>query len=92
MTYQPGWYPDPHAPHQVRWFDGHQWTQHARPVGTQQPVTRKLSTGTIVLIVVGAILLLCAIVVLVIGVVALVAFVANIAQGVVCGESPHYCT
>ncbi|MFJ4109087.1 DUF2510 domain-containing protein [Oerskovia enterophila] len=90
MTHQPGWYPDPYDPRLVRWFDGEQWTQHSQPV--QPPPSRKLSTGSIVLIVVGAILLLCAIVAMILGVVALVAFFANIAQGVVCGESPHYCT
>ena len=40
------------------------------------------------LIVVGVILLLCAIAVIVAG----FAFVAYMIQGVVCGESPHYCT
>jgi hypothetical protein len=27
----PGWYPDPQAPGQIRWFDGNRWTEHARP-------------------------------------------------------------
>jgi hypothetical protein len=27
----PGWYADPWLPHQVRWFDGVQWTPHAAP-------------------------------------------------------------
>ena len=30
----PGWYADPHAPHQWRWFDGRQWTAHTAPVAT----------------------------------------------------------
>ena len=25
---QPGWYPDPHARHELRWFDGLRWTEH----------------------------------------------------------------
>jgi hypothetical protein len=25
---QPGWYPDPWQPYQLRWFDGYQWTPH----------------------------------------------------------------
>lgn len=25
---QPGWYTDPGAPHQVRWWDGKAWTEH----------------------------------------------------------------
>ena len=25
---QPGWYPDPWNPHNVRWFDGRQWSPH----------------------------------------------------------------
>jgi Protein of unknown function (DUF2510) len=28
MTTQPGWYPDPQAPHRTRWWDGGQWTSH----------------------------------------------------------------
>jgi len=89
VTHQPGWYRDPYAPQRVRWFDGQQWTQHSQPVqASPSPPSRKLSTGSIVLIVVGVILLLCAIAVIVAG----FAFVAYMIQGVVCGESPHYCT
>ncbi|MFE8954883.1 MULTISPECIES: DUF2510 domain-containing protein [Streptomyces] len=30
MTPPPGWYPDPHAPHLERWWDGTVWTEHRR--------------------------------------------------------------
>ncbi|MEU6472881.1 DUF2510 domain-containing protein [Streptomyces massasporeus] len=30
MTPPPGWYPDPHAPHLRRWWDGTAWTEHRR--------------------------------------------------------------
>ncbi|MFD8251953.1 DUF2510 domain-containing protein [Streptomyces werraensis] len=30
MTPPPGWYPDPHAPHLERWWDGTVWTGHRR--------------------------------------------------------------
>ncbi|MEU0753057.1 DUF2510 domain-containing protein [Streptomyces albogriseolus] len=30
MTPPPGWYPDPHAPHLERWWDGTSWTDHRR--------------------------------------------------------------
>ena len=30
MTPPPGWYPDPHAPHLPRWWDGTAWTEHRR--------------------------------------------------------------
>ena len=30
MTPPPGWYPDPHAPHLQRWWDGTAWTEHRR--------------------------------------------------------------
>ncbi|MGX1121689.1 hypothetical protein RKD37_007052 [Streptomyces ambofaciens] len=36
MTPPPGWYRDPSAPHQERWWDGAAWTEHRRapePVG-----------------------------------------------------------
>ncbi|MGZ3114538.1 DUF2510 domain-containing protein [Streptomyces sp. H62] len=46
MTPPPGWYPDPSAPHQERWWDGTAWTEHRRAPGpagygappAQQPV------------------------------------------------------
>ncbi|MFF0682120.1 DUF2510 domain-containing protein [Streptomyces tendae] len=31
MTPPPGWYRDPSAPHQERWWDGTAWTEHRRP-------------------------------------------------------------
>ncbi|MGC9377160.1 DUF2510 domain-containing protein [Streptomyces sp. MH13] len=34
MTPPPGWYHDPSAPHQERWWDGTAWTEHRRPPGT----------------------------------------------------------
>jgi hypothetical protein len=30
---QPGWYPDPHARHELRWFDGLRWTEHVSDGG-----------------------------------------------------------
>ncbi|MFC7984921.1 DUF2510 domain-containing protein [Streptomyces sp. NPDC057336] len=33
MTPPPGWYPDPSAPHQERWWDGTAWTEHRRVPG-----------------------------------------------------------
>ncbi|MER6108054.1 DUF2510 domain-containing protein [Streptomyces hirsutus] len=33
MTPAPGWYPDPHAPHLERWWDGTAWTEHRRTPG-----------------------------------------------------------
>ncbi|MFJ6073103.1 DUF2510 domain-containing protein [Streptomyces sp. NPDC093065] len=36
MTPPPGWYRDPSAPHQERWWDGTAWTEHRRapePIG-----------------------------------------------------------
>ncbi|MBC2866730.1 DUF2510 domain-containing protein [Streptomyces mexicanus] len=45
MTPPPGWYPDPSAPHLVRWWDGTAWTDHRRPAETPpeppQPVFRQ---------------------------------------------------
>ncbi len=29
-TVAPGWYPDPHSPGQVRWWDGSQWTEQTQ--------------------------------------------------------------
>lgn len=31
----PGWYPDPHARHELRYFDGGQWTHHVSDHGVQ---------------------------------------------------------
>ena len=33
----PNWYPDPHNPAVVRWWDGQRWTEHIRPVQQQPP-------------------------------------------------------
>lgn len=37
MSPPPGWYPDPRAPHDERWWDGTAWTEHRRPVGPAGP-------------------------------------------------------
>ncbi|GAA1409723.1 MULTISPECIES: DUF2510 domain-containing protein [Oerskovia] len=93
MTYQPGWYPDPQDQRRVRWFDGIRWTEHWQPGAVPPPARpRTMGGGTIALIVVGAIVLLVAMVVVVVVVVAVFAGFADIVQGVVCGEAPHYCT
>jgi hypothetical protein len=43
MTTPPGWYPDPSAPYQERWWDGTAWTEHARaplaPAAVPVPVS-----------------------------------------------------
>ncbi|AQS70482.1 DUF2510 domain-containing protein [Streptomyces pactum] len=50
MTPPPGWYRDPSAPHQERWWDGTAWTEHRRapeptgfgaPPPPQQPVPQQ---------------------------------------------------
>ncbi|GGX09793.1 DUF2510 domain-containing protein [Streptomyces lomondensis] len=39
MTPPPGWYPDPHAPHLQRWWDGTAWTEHRHaPEAPADPV------------------------------------------------------
>jgi hypothetical protein len=38
----PGWYPAPEGPYE-RWWDGYQWTPHARPLSILVPT--RLSTG-----------------------------------------------
>ncbi len=48
MTPPPGWYRDPSAPHQERWWDGTAWTEHRRapePVGYGPVVGRASQTG-----------------------------------------------
>ncbi len=30
-TPEPGWYPNPEVPSQIRWWDGNQWTDHTAP-------------------------------------------------------------
>ncbi|MFJ1981435.1 DUF2510 domain-containing protein [Streptomyces albogriseolus] len=40
MTPPPGWYPDPHAPHLERWWDGTSWTDHRRtPAAASAPAS-----------------------------------------------------
>ncbi|MFE4463475.1 DUF2510 domain-containing protein [Oerskovia sp. NPDC056781] len=93
MTYQPGWYPDPQDQRRVRWFDGNRWTEHWQPATVARPARpRTMSGGTIALVVIGALVLLVAMVLVVVAVVAVLAGFADIVQGVVCGEAPHYCT
>ncbi|GHD24303.1 membrane protein [Streptomyces violarus] len=47
MTPPPGWYPDPHGPHQERWWDGTAWTEHRRaPGATAGPVPPPPGGGT----------------------------------------------
>ncbi|WP_282089321.1 DUF2510 domain-containing protein [Streptomyces tendae] len=48
MTPPPGWYRDPSAPHQERWWDGTAWTEHRRapePVGYGPAVGPAAQTG-----------------------------------------------
>lgn len=45
MTPPPGWYPDPHGPHQERWWDGTAWTEHRRAPGAT-PVPPPPGGGT----------------------------------------------
>ncbi|MEV5762451.1 DUF2510 domain-containing protein [Streptomyces tendae] len=48
MTPPPGWYRDPSAPHQERWWDGTAWTEHRRapePVGYGPAVGQAPQTG-----------------------------------------------
>ncbi|WP_432119475.1 DUF2510 domain-containing protein [Streptomyces sp. bgisy032] len=63
MTPPPGWYPDPHAPHQQRWWDGAAWTEHRRapeaPAAVPPPdggTGRTGRTKVIVLTAAGAVL------------------------------------
>ncbi|MFD3516470.1 DUF2510 domain-containing protein [Streptomyces sp. NPDC058657] len=37
MTTPPGWYQDPSAPAQERWWDGSAWSAHTRAPGGQEP-------------------------------------------------------
>ncbi|MEU3851392.1 DUF2510 domain-containing protein [Streptomyces sp. NPDC029554] len=47
MTPPPGWYPDPHAPHLQRWWDGTAWTEHRRtPEAPTVPVPTPAGGGT----------------------------------------------
>jgi hypothetical protein len=62
MTPPPGWYPDPHAPHLQRWWDGTAWTEHRRaPEAPTGPVPPPPAGGTgrakaVALIAAGAVL------------------------------------
>ncbi|MGH9106009.1 MAG: DUF2510 domain-containing protein, partial [Acidimicrobiales bacterium] len=44
---EPGWYSDPGAPGQWRWWDGQAWTEHAvaYPAGKRRPGWRKRGRG-----------------------------------------------
>ncbi|MFF7896613.1 DUF2510 domain-containing protein [Streptomyces sp. NPDC007907] len=44
MTPPPGWYPDPHAPHRQRWWDGTAWTEHRSAPGA--PAAPPPGSGT----------------------------------------------
>ncbi|MFN8126424.1 MAG: DUF2510 domain-containing protein [Candidatus Nanopelagicales bacterium] len=37
----PGWYPDPKGMPQERYWDGHSWTDHTRPMTIVLPPKRK---------------------------------------------------
>lgn len=59
MTPPPGWYPDPHAPHLQRWWDGTAWTEHRRTPGASAAPARGGGTGrtkTVALTAAGAVL------------------------------------
>jgi uncharacterized protein YxjI len=34
-SYPPNWYPDPYGPHELRYYDGTQWTEHVTSAGRQ---------------------------------------------------------
>jgi hypothetical protein len=38
-TAPPRWYPDPTNPHQLRYWDGSQWTEHVAPVTVSDPAS-----------------------------------------------------
>ncbi|MET9255949.1 DUF2510 domain-containing protein [Streptomyces sp. NPDC003717] len=65
MTPPPGWYRDPTAPHQERWWDGTAWTEHRRvPEAPTQPLAggRGGGRGRAVALVTAAAVLVAAIV------------------------------
>ncbi|GAB2786844.1 DUF2510 domain-containing protein [Streptomyces chlorus] len=66
MTPAPGWYPDPHAPHLERWWDGTAWTEHRRtpeiPGGPVPPSPGGSGSRTRVIALVTAAVLVAAIV------------------------------
>ena len=49
-----GWYPDPHTPDSVRWWDGQRWTQVVKPTNaTIDPRGRRLLVAGYVLLTAG---------------------------------------
>ncbi|MFF7490414.1 DUF2510 domain-containing protein [Streptomyces luteogriseus] len=59
MTPPPGWYPDPHAPHLQRWWDGTAWTEHRHAPGAPAAPPPGGGTGrarTVALTVTGVVL------------------------------------
>jgi len=44
----PGWYADPHAPGQLRWWDGGAWTAHTMPAATT-PAPRSSNRSALVI-------------------------------------------
>src|SRR5262245_7423734 len=47
MSIVAGWYPDPHDPSIVRWWDGGAWTQLTRAIAPQHPPTSQSSGASV---------------------------------------------